>query len=269
MSLDTDGRVIRLDTFSKTIAPGCRLGWITAQPAVIERITRLTETSTQFPSGFVQAMVAGMILGQHGDEDVRGPKSKSKSGWKMDGWVRWLEGLRGSYERRMQAMCISLEEGKYVIKGDGSEPSESSEESGWEVVDKVQMYDFTWPMGGMFVWIKVLFNTHPLYDKYSLETLSKALWVHMTQEPFLCLMVPGDLFAPSQKALDEAWQYFRLCFAPMPEKDVALITNRLVEGFRAFWQRKDLDGLDDTEELSQKFRNLQVEGVGNMMGIGC
>jgi hypothetical protein len=55
----------------------------------------------------------------------------------------------------------------------------------------------------------------------------------------------------------------------MPEKDVALITNRLVEGFRAFWQRKDLDGLDDTEELSQKFRNLQVEGVGNMMGIGC
>ncbi|GIK00716.1 hypothetical protein Aspvir_004745 [Aspergillus viridinutans] len=269
MSLDTDGRVIRLDTFSKTIAPGCRLGWITAQPAVIERITRLTETSTQFPSGFVQAMVSGMILGQQGDEDVSGPKSKNKSGWKMDGWVRWLEGLRGSYERRMQAMCISLEEGKYVIKGDGSEPSESSEESGWEVIDKVQMYDFTWPMGGMFVWIKVLFNTHPLYEKYSPETLSKAVWVHMTQEPFLCLMVPGDLFAPSEEALDQAWQYFRLCFAPMPEKDVAVITNRLVEGFRAFWQRKDLDGLDDTEELSQKFRNLQVEGVGNMMGIGC
>ncbi|KAF7179224.1 hypothetical protein CNMCM7691_008155 [Aspergillus felis] len=269
MSLDTDGRVIRLDTFSKTIAPGCRLGWITAQPAVIERITRLTETSTQFPSGFVQAMVSGMILGQQGDEDVSGPKSKNKSGWKMDGWVRWLEGLRGSYEQRMQAMCISLEEGKYAIKGDGSEPSQSTEESGWEVIDKVQMYDFTWPMGGMFVWIKVLFNTHPLNEKYSPETLSKAVWVHMTQEPFLCLMVPGDLFAPSEKALDQAWQYFRLCFAPMPEKDVAVITNRLVEGFRAFWQRKDLDGLDDAEELSQKFRNLQVEGVGNMMGIGC
>lgn len=40
LSLDVDGRVIRLDTFSKTIAPGCRLGWITAQPEFIERFTR-------------------------------------------------------------------------------------------------------------------------------------------------------------------------------------------------------------------------------------
>lgn len=40
LSIDTDGRVIRLDTFSKTIAPGCRMGWITAQPAIIERLLR-------------------------------------------------------------------------------------------------------------------------------------------------------------------------------------------------------------------------------------
>ena len=40
LSMDMEGRVIRLDTFSKTIAPGCRLGWITAQPDFIERISR-------------------------------------------------------------------------------------------------------------------------------------------------------------------------------------------------------------------------------------
>lgn len=40
LNIDVDGRVIRLDTFSKTVAPGCRLGWITAQPALIERFTR-------------------------------------------------------------------------------------------------------------------------------------------------------------------------------------------------------------------------------------
>lgn len=40
LSVDTDGRVVRLDTFSKTIAPGCRLGWITAQPALIDRYLR-------------------------------------------------------------------------------------------------------------------------------------------------------------------------------------------------------------------------------------
>lgn len=40
LSIDVDGRVIRLDTFSKTVAPGCRLGYTTAQPAFIERLTR-------------------------------------------------------------------------------------------------------------------------------------------------------------------------------------------------------------------------------------
>jgi DNA-binding transcriptional MocR family regulator len=40
LSIDVDGRVIRLDTFSKTVAPGCRLGYVTAQPEVIERLTR-------------------------------------------------------------------------------------------------------------------------------------------------------------------------------------------------------------------------------------
>jgi DNA-binding transcriptional MocR family regulator len=37
LSTDTDGRVIRLDTFSKNLVPGCRLGWITAQPDIIEQ----------------------------------------------------------------------------------------------------------------------------------------------------------------------------------------------------------------------------------------
>lgn len=40
LSVDTEGRVIRLDTFSKTVAPGCRLGWITTQPAFVERLER-------------------------------------------------------------------------------------------------------------------------------------------------------------------------------------------------------------------------------------
>src|ERR1700712_5173135 len=63
LNFDPDGRVVRLDTFSKTVAPGCRLGWITAQPNIIERILRITETSTQQPSGFVQAMLSELIMG--------------------------------------------------------------------------------------------------------------------------------------------------------------------------------------------------------------
>jgi len=47
LSVDYQGRVVRLDTFSKTVAPGCRMGWITTQPALCERLLRITETSTQ------------------------------------------------------------------------------------------------------------------------------------------------------------------------------------------------------------------------------
>ena len=35
LSIDTDGRVIRMDSFSKVIAPGSRIGWITAPAQVI------------------------------------------------------------------------------------------------------------------------------------------------------------------------------------------------------------------------------------------
>lgn len=233
LSMDVDGRVVRLDTFSKTIAPGCRLGWITAQPAIIERLTRITETSTQQPSGFVQSMVAELLLGQQPDTP-----STSEESWKMAGWVRWLQSLRTGYERRMQVMCRVLDEGKYLIHDSNAEEIDT-----WEVIDKVPMYDFVWPAGGMFVWVKVCFETHPLRSKYHLEKLSKALWVHLTRKPYLCLVGPGSLFASTEQAMEESLEYMRLCFAPMAEEEVEDVSRRLVKGFRAFWQRKDLDGL--------------------------
>lgn len=233
--MDVDGRVVRLDTFSKTIAPGCRLGWITAQPAIIERLTRITETSTQQPSGFVQSMVAELLLGQQPDTTTNAEP------WQMTGWIRWLEGLRSGYERRMQAMCRVLDEGKYLIHDNDNNTDEVDT---WEVIDKIQMYDFVWPAGGMFVWVKVCFETHPLRSGYKLEKLSRALWVHLTRKPYLCLVGPGSMFASTQAAMEESLLYMRLCFAPMPEDDVADISRRLVDGFRSFWQRKDLDGLD-------------------------
>ena len=72
LSVDYQGRVIRLDTFSKTVAPGCRMGWITTQPALCERLLRITETSTQQPSGFVQSVIAELIMGPHDPKHGRG-----------------------------------------------------------------------------------------------------------------------------------------------------------------------------------------------------
>lgn len=238
LSIDTDGIVVRLDTFSKIVAPGCRLGWITAQPKVIERILRITETSTQFPSGFAQAMIAQLLVGKQGEK-----KSKANEGspWKVDGWVRWLEGLRGGYERRMQSMCTVLEEGKFVTV---PESTSQGDMDGWEVVDKVQMFDFHFPQAGMFVWIRVLLETHPLWSKVAPNELATALWKHLIKKPYLCLTAPGNMFASSDEVKRTAWQYLRVSFAPMDAPDVGKVSRSLVEGFKSFWEIRDVGDID-------------------------
>ncbi|KAL8724694.1 MAG: hypothetical protein Q9166_007805 [cf. Caloplaca sp. 2 TL-2023] len=256
LSIDTDGRVVRLDTFSKTVAPGCRLGWITTQPALCERLLRITETSTQQPSGFVQAMIAEMIMGPHNPNGRGG--GKDDRGWKTDGWVRWLEGLRGNYERRMQTMCGILERGKQLVKT-GRRQSMSEE---WSVVDTIPIFDFVWPLGGMFIWVKMNLETHPLWKKTSHEKLSRALWIHLTTPKYLVLVCPGSLFAPTEKIREEkSFPYFRICFAAVDEEEVAPMGHRFVEGCKSFWAKKKLDDIDDDdgeEEVEQRLLALQM-----------
>lgn len=268
VSVDIDGRVIRLDTFSKTVAPGCRLGWITAQPALVERILRITETSTQQPSGFVQSMIAELILGpdQAGLHASRSGKGglHDGEGWKADGWVRWLEGLRGNYERRMQKMCSILDQGKYLVKsGRRSSLSEAAEDDEeWSVIEKTPLYSFDWPVGGMFIWLKILFEHHALHHHYAkaheLPRLARAFWLFLTTEPYLVLVSPGAIFSPTQEIREkEGWKYFRLCFAAINEDQLPGVSRRLAEGAAAFFRIKDVKTI---EELLEEEEEVAMQG---------
>lgn len=283
VSVDTDGRVIRLDTFSKTVAPGCRLGWITAQPELIERILRITETSTQQPSGFVQSMIAELILGpdQSGLNDAKSvAKTSSKGGkgglrdgegWKAAGWVRWLEGLRGNYERRMQKMCKILDAGQFQVKSGRrnslAEVSEEAEDE-WSVVEKTQMYSFDWPVGGMFIWLKIHFENHPLYHTYAksneLPRLARAMWILWTTEPYLVLVSPGTIFSPTDEIRDrDGWKFFRLCFAAINEEELGPTSRRLAEGVAGFWRIKDKKTIDKLLEEDEAAVNSRA-GLAQM-----
>ena len=260
LSVDYQGRVVRLDTFSKTVAPGCRLGWITTQPNLCERILRITETSTQQPSGFVQAMIAELIIGPHDPKHGRGGE-ESGGGWQVDGWVRWLEGLRGNYERRMQTMCSILEDGKELVKS-GTVKSLDDE---WSVVDKVPLYDFIWPLGGMFVWVHMNFETHPLWKKITPDKLAMALWKHLTTPKYLVLVSPGTIFSPTDEIRDaKGWAYFRMCFAAVDEPEIEKSSKRFVAGVQDFWRKKSLD---DIEEISNQAMEAS-EGLEDLRG-GC
>ncbi|KAI9726093.1 MAG: hypothetical protein M1828_002101 [Chrysothrix sp. TS-e1954] len=270
LAVDTDGRVVRLDTFSKTIAPGCRMGWITAQPALIERLLRITETSTQQPSGFVQSLVAELLLGPSGtitpEPTKHGKRPDASQGWHISGWVRWLEGLRGAYERRMQLMCSVLDTGRHHVKS-GTTPSLDAD---WGVVTKVPILSFQRPMGGMFVWIEVLFANHPLFraGEFTGPELATALWVFWTRVPYLVLASPGTIFAPTQEVeAADAWRFFRLCFAACEEVEVEGLSRRVVSGLEAFWMVRRREVVEKLlDEANEESVEMETGGVTSLAG---
>ncbi|KAF4838191.1 Aromatic amino acid aminotransferase [Colletotrichum tropicale] len=283
LSIDVDGRVIRLDTFSKTIAPGCRLGWITAQPAIIERLLRITEVTTQQPSGFVQSTVAELVMGEQ-PPAVRSAfaaltsrQKQTFEGWKMDGWVRWLEGLRGVYERRMNRMSSILDDGAVQLK---QSTPRSLEDAEWGVVSKTRLYDFDWPRGGMFIWLRMRFETHPLWmatggkilPLIDGEKLSTALMIYATQKPFRVLVSPGMMFSatPAIRA-ERGWAYFRLCFAAETEENVDRCSERLAEAIQRFWRLKKVEEIEELiGDMVTAQEEAMEEGLGNLgTWMGC
>ncbi|KAJ1731167.1 hypothetical protein LPJ61_002668 [Coemansia biformis] len=118
VSIDVDGRVIRLDSFSKILAPGLRCGWITAPKYITERIQFHNETTIQQPSGLSQAIVFKLISEQ----------------WGHAGWERHLVQLQRQYAVRRDLMvdlCNKHLRGKV---------------------------SFTIPSAGMFLWFRVLLS---------------------------------------------------------------------------------------------------------------
>jgi 2-aminoadipate transaminase len=86
-ALDQEGLVIRLGTFSKIVAPGVRLGFVLADPAVNERVLAFkAEGST---NGFA-SMVVGTFM-------------------KRGGLAAHIQTLRATYRLRRDAMYDALE----------------------------------------------------------------------------------------------------------------------------------------------------------------
>ena len=65
------GNVIYLSTFSKTLAPGLRLGWIVAPPEVISRLVQLKQGADLHSSTFVQIVAYEVARDNFLDEHVK------------------------------------------------------------------------------------------------------------------------------------------------------------------------------------------------------
>ncbi|KAH7084000.1 pyridoxal phosphate-dependent transferase, partial [Paraphoma chrysanthemicola] len=116
LSLDTCGRVIRLDSTSKILAPGLRCGWITACSQIISKFRARTDISTVQVGGPTQIMLYKLL-----DEC-----------WGHDGFLCWLMDLSVKYSRRLQILNKACEQ--FLPK----------QLCSWEV-----------PREGMFLWIRM------------------------------------------------------------------------------------------------------------------
>ncbi|KAG6814205.1 hypothetical protein H0H92_000882 [Tricholoma furcatifolium] len=187
LSFDYQGRVIRLDTFSKTVAPGSRLGWFTCNPVFAERLERQSEATTQAPCGFSQAIVAKLV-----------------EEWQFAGYFRWLKGLRIQYQQRRDFLVDCIHE-QFTVRVSMDDTvfgasrglpvyvasSKLPKSSALGKRTSHPVFSFTPPSAGMFLWINLVFENHPSFGAIGQETLEMKLWVALAEA--------GVLFAPDQK----------------------------------------------------------------------
>ncbi|KAK5172127.1 Aromatic/aminoadipate aminotransferase 1 [Saxophila tyrrhenica] len=138
LSMDVDGRVMRFDSFSKVIAPGSRVGWITASEQICERYRNHSDTSTQGPSGISQ-LVLFKLLEEH---------------WGHAGYLDWLIHMRMEYTARRNTILDACE--RYLPK---------------DIVSWVP------PMAGMFHWLEIDYTKHPRYPDMSMDDIEDELFL--------------------------------------------------------------------------------------------
>jgi 2-aminoadipate transaminase len=87
-SVEEDG-VVYLGTFSKTFAPGLRVGWALAPHAIREKLVLANEAAVLSPSSFTQTVISEYFSGAD--------------------WRGQIDTFRGVYRERRDAMLASLE----------------------------------------------------------------------------------------------------------------------------------------------------------------
>ncbi|KAF2149360.1 aromatic aminotransferase Aro8 [Myriangium duriaei CBS 260.36] len=184
LSLDTCGRVLRLDSTSKILGPGLRLGWATSSPAVISKFLALTEVGVQAPNGPSQIMLYKLL-----DEN-----------WRHGGFLKWLADLSSVMRQRRDRLIQAC---KSLLAADTC--------------------TIHIPSAGMFVWVKVntaMLSDGLSRDesKASLARFEEKVYVEAQGNGVL--ISKGSWFDAS--SLETSDVHFRLTYAAAPVDELTV-----------------------------------------------
>ncbi|KAJ7623290.1 pyridoxal phosphate-dependent transferase [Roridomyces roridus] len=185
LQFDYQGRVLRLDTFSKSLGPGGRVGYYTGSPLLISKLLGLHQAYLTFPSGLSQA-IFGELLHRY----------------KQEGFTRWLRGITAQYElRRNWAIdtlyqCLDIRVQNRALVAYAPTKGAMSEKFAHQ-----SLLSFIPPDGGMFIWFAIHLHNHPRYQQLSHQTSPTEAKNALSLELFTNLinagvvMRRGELFA--------------------------------------------------------------------------
>lgn len=205
VSLDTSGRVLRLDSASKILAPGLRCGWLTGCSQLINKFLNHTEFSTVSPSGPSQVMLYKLL-----DEK-----------WGHAGFIAWLSNLSWRYRQRLDTMVHACE--RHLAR---------LEVCGWNV-----------PTCGMFVWLRLDWIRHPAaaHSRASEDERRQSYFdvehrVFSRAKAHGVQVSKGSWFAVGVPSTDD--MYFRLTFAAAPENALELAIEHFGNALDAEFRNK-------------------------------
>ncbi|XP_076472324.1 kynurenine/alpha-aminoadipate aminotransferase, mitochondrial-like isoform X2 [Babylonia areolata] len=95
LSMDVDGRVVRLDSFSKVIAPGLRTGVVSGPRPLLHKMLMFMDFTSVGASGLSQVLISELL--RH---------------WDHDGFLRHMESVKDFYKHKVQ-MVLSYTQ-KYL-----------------------------------------------------------------------------------------------------------------------------------------------------------
>ena len=220
LSLDVDGRVLRMDSFSKVVIPGSRMGWVTASEQVIERYIRHAEVASQGPAGLSQ-VVLHKLLDEH---------------WGHEGYFRWLMNLRHEYTERRNVLLKACED-----------------------LLPAEVVSFNPPAAGMFVsylpfpavsglwsdvlltesfplpkqWLKVDYSLHPDAGKRSIPEIEEEIFQSCIEKGVL--VARGSWFTAEREKPPKDL-FFRATFATASPENMREAIRRFGEAVRTSYR---------------------------------
>ncbi|OCT45190.1 Aromatic amino acid aminotransferase [Cladophialophora carrionii] len=213
LSLSRTGRVIRLDSTSKILAPGLRLGWLTAPKAIVETFQAAHDLGFVQSSGVSQLVMYKLVSER----------------WGHGGFLRWLNGLAGYYHAKATVMLQAMER-----------------ELGTGILEDVCSWNEI--SAGMFIWLKIDCTRLPEVSQTATdaEARQRALLeiedrIHTEAINEGVLPCKGSYFrastppcggTPSNGAQSSASVFLRLTFASSEKEEIVTAVGRLGTALR-------------------------------------